>query len=439
MSEQGERRSGEVGPHERVGIAIVVAAALALRMAFAWTLPVFQAPDEQAHFHYVVFLGEEGALPIHPGERSLDLFADPMAEAYQPPLAYASFVPLDRALTAAGAWRITRLRAVRMQNALYGAATVLIGSLVAIRLTRRGDPRRLLTALALAFLPGFAAIGAAANNDGLANLLAAALWLTLIPPPGGRRSAWRNGLLFGAACLAKLSNLALAPLLFAVPLLVDRRDWRGALRFAAIAGATAAVVMLPWIWHNVVQYGNPLAIGVGSIPYDWLESELPPEQLAVLSRVHYDNTFFQFWGRFGIANNLSWIGIPVVGVPLASLAAIGWLRPRPHAPGPDAFDAWAPAWLLALALALVGLVQFSLQYAGAWQGRYLYTVLVPLALLFAGGLVRWLPSRAGARLAQRATAALAVVLVVVNVIVIAKLLAFFAEVPPTGWLRFTRL
>jgi hypothetical protein len=432
---------------DRASIALVVAAALAIRMAFAWVLPAFQAPDEEAHFRYVAFLGEQRALPSQP-ERSLGLFADPMHQAYQPPLAYASLVPVERAFAAAGASARVRLRAMRLQNALYGALTVLIGSLVAMRLTRRGDPRRLLTAVALAFLPGFVALGAAVNNDSLANLLAAALWLTLIPAAGRERSAWRSGLLLGAACLAKLSSLVLAPLLFVVPLLQNRSDLRGALRFAAIAAAMAVLVLLPWMGHNLAQYGSPLAIGVGSIPFDWLESVVPGAELEGFTRARYGNAFFQFWGRFGIANNLTWIGVPIALVPIAGLAALGWLLGHPRADAPDAFDAWAPAWLLAAALATAGLVQFSLSYVGAWQGRYLYSAILPWALLFAGGFARLLRFDASAdpeqrertaTRARRAIVVLALVLALVNVIALAKLLAFFAEAPPGSWLLFTRL
>jgi len=430
---------------DRASIALVAAAALAIRIAFAWVLPAFQAPDEEAHFRYVVFLGEQRALPIQP-ERSIALFADPMHQAYQPPLAYAAFVPVERAFAAAPP-RV-RLLAVRFQNALYGAMTVWIGGLVAMRLTRRGDPRRLLTTIALAFLPGFVAVGAAANNDSLANLLAAALWLALIPTAGREASAWRSGLLLGAACLAKLSGLVLAPLLLVVPLLRNRSDLRGALRFAAIALSVAALVLLPWAGHNIARYGSPLAIGVGSIPFDWLESVLPGAELAGFTRARYGNAFFQFWGRYGIANNLAWTGVPIVLVPIAGLAALGWLRRRRCADARDAFDAWAPGWLLSAALAIAGLVQFSLTYAGAWQGRYLYSAMLPWALLFAGGIARLLGVGASSDAAASETAsararwlvvALAVVLAAVNVVALVKLRAFFAEAPPGHWLLFTRL
>jgi hypothetical protein len=416
---------------ERVCIGVLVGAAFLVRVAFAFTLPAFQAPDEQAHLRYVEHLREHRSLPIQP-ERSLEMFADPMHQAYQPPLAYLLFVPLEQWLTASEAKAVTRLRAVRIQNAVYGAATVLVGVLLAARLTTRGDPRRLLVGAVLAFFPGFVAVGGAANNDSLANLLAALLWLMLIPRDG--RSAWRAGLVLGAACLAKLTSLALAPLLFVVPLLQHRGDVRNALRFALVAGAVAALPMLPWMFHNVSVYGNPLAIGVGSLSVEWLAAVLPADQLALATDMRLDNAFFQFWGRFGIANNLAWSGVPLVLVALALLALVGWMRLRAPRP-PDRFERWASTFAVAVALAVGGLFYFSLQYAGAWQGRYLYGAMLPVAMLLAGGWARRLPD--GRWWVLVAVAAL--LLLAVDVIAIIKLHQFFATQPPASWMLFTRL
>jgi hypothetical protein len=421
-------------PVERVGITALVAAALLVRIAFALVIPPLQAPDEQAHMHYVTHVREHRALPVHPQERSLEMWADPMAQAYQPPLAYLLFVPVEHLLAASGATPPARLRAVRIQNACYGAAAVWVGALVAARLTRRGDPRRLLVAIALAFFPGFVAVGSAVNNDSLANLLAAALWLTLVPGEGRGRSAWRTGLVLGAACLAKLSSLAFIPLLVFVPLLRRRGDFGGALRYALVAFAVAGLVMLPWMLRNLSVYGNPLAIGVGSVSFEWLATVLPTEQLAVATRPRPGNVFFQYWGRFGIANNLSWSGVPLVLMTLSSLALVGWVRARIPRP-PDRFESWAPTFVLALALAFGGLVYFSLDYVGAWQGRYLYGAMVPVALLLAGGWARWLPAEKG----WMPVAAIALALLAVDAVAWIKLQQFFATHPPASWILFTRL
>jgi hypothetical protein len=418
---------------ERIGIGVLVAAALIVRIAFALAIPAFQAPDEQAHLRYVEYLREHRALPVQP-QRSIDMFADPMHQAYQPPLAYLLFVPVNQWLAASEARPPARLRAARIQNACYGAAAVLVGVLVAARLTLRGDPRRFLVAAVLAFFPGFVGIGSAVNNDALANLLAALLWLTLIPGEGRTRSAWRAGAVLGAACLAKLSSLALAPLLLAVPLLQHRRDLRGALRFALAASAVAVLVLLPWMLRNVSVYGNPLAIGAGSLSFEWLATVLPAEQLAAAARPRLDNVFFQFWGRFGIANNLSWSGIPLLMVTLSLLALAAWIRARNSRPA-DRFERWAPTFAFAVVLVLAGLVYFSLGYAGAWQGRYLYGAMVPVALLLAGGWGRWLPGRSW----WLPVAAIALALLALDVVALLELRHFFATQPPGSWILFTRL
>jgi len=93
-------------------------------------------------------------------------------------------------------------------------------------------------------------------------------------------------------------------------------------------------------------------------------------------------------------------------------------------------------------------VQFSLTYAGAWQGRYLYSVMLPWALLFAGGVSRGLrfgggvdgvESEVAAANSRWVIAALALVLVVIDALALVKLAFFFAEAPAGRWLLFNDL
>src|SRR5262249_44301279 len=161
--------------------------------------------DEAAHVRYVETVARTGVLPVQP-KQSFPRWE----QAYQPPLAYLAFVPLWRTVAALGVGDDGRLRALRVQNAGWGAARPLVGWAVVARLAPAGDVRRLLVPLVLALFPGFAASASAVNNDALANLLAAALWLPLGASPG-RRAALAAGAVFGAAALAKLTVLVLAP------------------------------------------------------------------------------------------------------------------------------------------------------------------------------------------------------------------------------------
>ncbi len=410
-------------PHRpRLLLAAVFAAAVALRLAMAFVIAPLQAPDEAAHLRYVQTLGDTGHLPVQPRATWPN-----WEQYYQPPLAYGVFVAVDRITGAASLPEPDRLRALRIVNALLGSAIVPIAYTVVRRLVPAGDWRPLLAALVIALFPGFAGSASVLNNDTLSNLLAAALWMPLLSGGAPRRTAVAAGLLLGAACLAKLSVLALAPLLVIVPLCKDPRSLTGALRYATMAGAVVALVLLPWMVRNYAVYGSPLAIDVGSISYASLSDVLPEAAVAAASRAQPGRAFLQFWGQFGVYNNLHWKMIPFVLVPLASLALIGWARRAPAADG--SFTRAAVAALAALALAITGLTAFSLRYWAAWQGRYLYTTAVPVAMLLAGGWHHIVP----ARLRGAFILMLAAGLLTLDTILVLRLHGFFTAMPSARW------
>lgn len=218
--------------------------------------------------------------------------------------------------------------------------------------------------------------------------------------------------------------LTLAPLLLVVPWLRGR-DLRVALRDAAVAGAVAGAIGVPWMLRNVRLYGNPLAIGVGSIAFASLAGKLPPDAIAFLARPVPGRAFLQYWGAFGIYNNLAWSAATVVLVTLAALALAGVLRPARDLGGLRLL----PAFALALALAAAGLTVFSLRYHAAWQGRYLYSTTLPVAALLATGWARLVPPRWRPALAL----AFGIALLVLDGGVVLKLARFFARVPAAAW------
>jgi hypothetical protein len=388
----------------------------------AFSIAPLQAPDEAAHLRYVQTLGDTGHLPVQPTTSWPH-----WEQYYQPPLAYGVFVAVDKITGAASRTEPDRLRALRVVNAALGTAIVAIAYVVVGRLVPPGDWRPTLAALTIALFPGFAGSASVLNNDTLSNLLTAALWLPLSSRESSGRAAVKAGLIFGAACLAKLSALALAPLLLIVPLCRDARNVAGAFRYSSVAGAVAATVLLPWMVRNYLVYGSPLAIDVGSISYGSLANILPEAMVAAAARSRPDRAFLQFWGHFGIYNNLHWNVIPYVLVPLASLALLGWVRRAPTADG--AFTRGALAALAALALAATGLTAFSLRYYAAWQGRYLYTTAVPVAMLLAGGWHRIVP----ARLRAAFTFVLVAGLLALDTILVLRLHEFFAATPQAQW------
>lgn len=408
---------------ERRTLALLCAGALIVRLGLAFATPAFEAPDERAHHRYVAFLVDEARLPVQPAPDVEDALRF-WPQYYQPPLAYALFVPALVASRAAGAGPAAQVRVLRVQNALYGMAMVVLVWLGVARLTAPGDPRALLAAALAAAWPGLAANAASANNDALANGLAVALWLPLLRAHESPRATLAAGALFGAACLAKLTVLPLAPLLLAVPWLRGGSA-RCAAAVALRAGALAFAVTLPLWLRNAWVYGHPLAVGAGSFTFEALVPVLGVERVAELAAPDPVRALAEVVGQFGVHANLRWWPLPVAWGALAGLAAAGAaLRP-----GPPLRRSTALALALAPALAAVGLVAFSLQYYGGWQGRYLYTAALPVCALGAHGLARWLP--AGHE--RRAVGVLALALCALDLALCAELAAFFAEAPRWRW------
>jgi hypothetical protein len=225
-------------------LAALVLLALAHGAAYALLVPLWQAPDEPMLYEYAALtaqlgrvpgaadrspalearildsLAEQdfwrfttGATPASPPrtfEESDALFWMPRQVGGDPPL---YFVAAALPLRLAASWSVgDQARLLRLLNVTllpllalcaYGAARELEG----------GVDRRLALAVAalVALHPMLAAIGAAVGNDGLANLLGAALgwaWLRLL---GRGVTLRRAGLALGLLALGLLTKRTLLP------------------------------------------------------------------------------------------------------------------------------------------------------------------------------------------------------------------------------------
>ena len=73
----------------RAVYAALLAAFVALAVAYNVSLPAFEAPDEASHFYYAATLLRTGALPEPVSGAPGDFRAQALHEAFQPPLYYA--------------------------------------------------------------------------------------------------------------------------------------------------------------------------------------------------------------------------------------------------------------------------------------------------------------------------------------------------------------
>lgn len=216
----------------RLAMGGVLIAYLALGALYAIRTPLWQAPDEPAHYNYIAHILDEGPDPPemapgdYPAERLESLKAERFKgeptvagieyEDYQPP---AYYYAAAAAALAAGSQARDRVRAIRLFGVLLGAATVWLSSRVAL-LAAPGDPRLAVAVSGfVAFLPMHLAVTASVNNDSLAYLLCTALvWLSLARASlriGSRRFVASAALLLGLGLLTKVSVYPAAALVAA--------------------------------------------------------------------------------------------------------------------------------------------------------------------------------------------------------------------------------
>lgn len=424
----GEQTGGQARRWPSVWLAAILLGHLFLAGAYSVLNPLGEAPDEADHWAFVLYLGEERALPEGPA----------VTQSKHPPLYHAAAAAIaslagphtffqrsnpDVELAPRPGWSpnffihtrdedwpwqggARAMHLARLLSAVLSTATVA----ATYALGRLAFPRAPLLALAaagvLAFLPEFLFIGAAVNND-----IAAALFGTLalvsafaIWRGGGRfRPGWWAPLALGFGLLAKVSTLALWPAVAVAIVLggaedaaggggylgrirAGRRRWLGTGLLVFVPGL---LIASPWLLRNWRLYGDPLGtalarqtIDLRTAPWTWADT-------VWLAR----GWFVSFWGKFGGAGHIPMAeGVYALLLVATGIAMLGlgrvWLSARWRTDG-----AAVGVLLLAVASVAVAMWQYSLTALGTDQGRLLYPAVAPLVLLWVLGLWVWLPVR----------------------------------------------
>ena len=237
----------------------------------------------------------------------------------------------------------------------------------------------------------FTSVSAAISADPLANLLGSSVLLVLVrrfrsDPNGSAGTKWAigAGVLLGLGLLTKLALGIFVPLALLTLLVRSSRP----IREGALVLASIGLVVLPWLVHQVTTYGwaDPFATSRhAAVVLD--QPRFSGLSLPFLG-AFLTTTFHSFWAQFGwmgvvAPDRLYWVWGLVVVVALGGLAME---RRRLFA---------EPPWRLLLAtlgIAVLAYVGYNLTFEQP-QGRYLFTALVPIAMLLVLGWASWLPRR----------------------------------------------
>lgn len=404
-------------------------------VAFGALIPVFEQPDEQAHYYVAQHVALTGALPIQAAAQ--DDRGPWEQEGSQPPLYYLLAAPLLRLAGAYLAddglwtndqntmgtpalvgnenryihdparegwpWHGYALAAHlgRLLSTLLGLITVLAVFLVARRVLGGRDWLGVAAAALVAFNPQFLAVSSTFGNDALVIALSsAALALLLLVwdqlEAGAEaadlaRSVPTLAVVAGLAPLAKISGLTL--LAFTVGTLAWL-TWR---RRPSLLAATVGPVLLGaallagwWYLRNLRLYGDLLGFARmhpgGTLRQDfhwlpWLRGEAWGELKGV---------WFSSWGLFGWFTVMlpGWVYGVITTACTGALAALAlWGRKLPG------LDRGRLAWLaLWAALVLASLLRW-LSITKGGQGRLLFPALAAGSVLLVAGLAaaleRW--------------------------------------------------
>lgn len=396
---------------------LLAGASLLLGTLWAVVGRPFDAPDEPSHLNAVIQVIATGRPPL----ATFRFDRDPMGEIASPPFdpaldrvarSYGVADDLKRtsyesmqtplyyvAAAAAGrGWAndpAGLLTVARLVSAVFGAGTVL-GCWSAVRRLAPDEPAWAWAAAGtVALIPQFQFNAATAANDAAVNCgfaWAFASWFRSLRDPADDPWMIRSGGIVGLAILAKLSGLALVPGLALLVLFragqVAETAGRGR-RLARMAfGAFGAVGLLAgwWFARNALVLGDPTGAGD---PARYFRARFVPFQIRSIDDAtgFLALTWQSFWGRFGWMNRplpaWSYTVTLVAAAGLAAITLARWARrPRPPLPILEAVALMA----ITTAGVLAVFVQINLTHGFQAQGRYLFPVAVPIALVLTGGV-----------------------------------------------------
>ncbi len=405
----GPRLSPAAPAFHFAALGAILVAYFVIGILYAVNTPAWQVPDEPAHYNYIRYIAQHGALPVlqlgdydqaYLSRLTSEKFPPNLPvdglryEAWQPPLYYLLATPLF--LLFGGA-----LLPLRLFSLTLGAGTIVFTFLAAREVSTH--PRIHLLALAaagfVAFIPQHMAMLAGVNNDSLSELLIAiGLWLVLRELPM-RRGGWALGVVAGLTIITKSHAYVVLPVIAVMLFLTWRRgrlsEWPLAFwRLVALFGPAALLGAL-WWGRNIAVYGFPDFMAAHRHDLVVADQIRTSQWLALygvggVAQRFVVTTFQSFWGQFGwmgvVMDRRVYLALLVFTLGLAAgLAYAAWRHWRDLIP----FERDGVKILLAsTAISTALYLYYNLTFV-QHQGRYLFPALVPLSLAAAVGLWQW--------------------------------------------------
>lgn len=373
---------------------VVLALTLVRGVIYAVLNPPFGSPDEGIHFQYVAHVATAGFTDA--GASGLR-----GSEGDKPVPYYALMAPAYR--LSMGHSQEVQVLAVRMASIPLLLGTVHLTWLSARKMSRHKPFVAIIAAALVGLHPQLAYLGASVNNDNAANFMAAVLTYLAVSLLSGDNQRWvipTTITAVGAALMTKGQILPLVAIVFTIllshvtrRLVATRSRW-----WLACAISLTIVALMPLRTQEGMVISNRAR--------DTLSVFLQlPETLELAKATTVEGLSYQFtsfWGAFlgeSVHPSMLWYLGPGV---VTALAPVGYLiRFSNCITHKSSVSKRKMSLLTVLALLIVAewlavyagylmVISPSFPYPFPWklqmlQGRYLFTLLVPLSLIVAEG------------------------------------------------------
>ena len=394
--------------NERRWFALIFSLYFLLAVGYSLLMPIWEAPDEPAHYHIVWYLARRDRFPTlqHNYEmnqpklfyylgswvvRGLDKIDTHLSDYFLPHEYKENIrIPVRRFDWTSDNYRfLLGVYALRWMNILFGAGALLL-TWKAFQLIAPEKHALRITAFALAALtPQYLHIMSSVSNDALGTLAGALLFYLAI-----RVITTRSNLL----------AFILIPLAIILPLTT---------KLTVLPVSAALLVIIGWNWFFrlpqkrwLIYSGLAALFGVGLLYFifpEIIQTALSEVTWRLFSfhddvatskylKLVFGQIISTYWGRVG------WIAVELPVLLMTLLTSFGFIGMMMNVRNVIKtrsqnlqFHAWIATWLIALftiaAVARNGLT------TGATQGRFLFPAIGALSLLMVSGWYEVLPQR----------------------------------------------